>query len=329
MNIKGTTKAFADRKDTNFITKESDVKNYSASDLQKLGEENVGDVLNQIADPQWVDPAKKMRTAGKKELDKDAFMRLMLTQMKYQDPTNPMQAHEMAAQLAAFTSVEQLQNLNTTMDGMKKSQAPLQQFEALNFIGKSVSGDRAQITRVKGDTEHSFQYKLMKDAEDVTLKVQNAQGDVVRSFSHKQLKAGANSIPWNGQDEKGIEQPPGDYTLVVEAKDKAGKTVGVETQFDGVITGVNYTPEGPLLLVGQQTIKLSDVKKIIDPKISTPSQDQKVEKNPENKNQDLKKPSTISENKKAPTATSNLDQIAMSRGLIDKVEKATDKQLAL
>jgi flagellar basal-body rod modification protein FlgD len=93
----------------------------------------------------------------------------------------------MASQLAAFTSVEQLQNLNSTMEGLKKAQAPMQQFEALNFIGKSVAGDSSEITRVKGDTNHDFQYKLLKEAQDIKLKIKNSQGEVVREFSFKNL----------------------------------------------------------------------------------------------------------------------------------------------
>lgn len=341
MDIKGSTKTYADRKDTNFITKESDTKNYSASEMKKLGKENVGDFLNQIADPQWVDPAKKMRTVGNKNLDKDAFMKLMLTQMKHQDPTNPMQAHEMASQLAAFTSVEQLQNLNTTMEGLKKAQAPMQQFEALNFIGKSVAGDSSTLTRTKGDTSHDFQYKLLKEAETVKLSIKNIQGEVVREFSVKNAKAGANSIDWNGQNERGIEQPPGEYFLSVEATDVAGQKVGVETRFDGLITGVNYTPEGPLLLVGQRTIKMSDVKKIVDPNIK--NEGQKIEKNI---NQDLKlnpnpqetkeaskvkeASSSSANNNTAPTMplASNLGQLSMDRGMLNKVETGTGKELA-
>lgn len=332
MDIKGSTKTYADRKDPNFITRESDTKNYSASDMQKLGKDNVGDLLNQIADPQWVDPAKKMRTVGSKNLDKDAFMKLMLTQMKHQDPTNPMQAHEMAAQLAAFTSVEQLQNLNTTMDGLKKAQAPMQQFEALNFIGKSVAGDSSAITRVKGDTAHDFQYKLLKEAETVKLTVKNAQGEMVREFSLKNVKAGANSIDWNGQNDKGIEQPPGEYFLSIEATDIAGQKVGAETQFDGLITGVNYTSEGPLLLVGQRTVKMSDVKKIVDPRLK--NDDQKIEKNMsqdlkiDSKSKETKEVSKTAQGATAPLVASNLDQLAMSRGMLNQVEKQTGKELA-
>lgn len=337
MDIKGSTKTYADRKDPNFIIKENDTKNHSASEMKKLGKENVGDFLNQIADPQWVDPAKKMRTVGNKNLDKDAFMKLMLTQMKHQDPTNPMQAHEMASQLAAFTSVEQLQNLNSTMEGLKKAQAPMQQFEALNFIGKSVAGDSSALTRVQGDTSHDFQYKLLKEAETVKLSIKNIQGEVVREFSVKNAKAGANSIDWNGQNERGVEQPPGEYFLSVEATDGAGQKVGVETRFDGLITGVNYTPEGPLLLVGQRTVKMSDVKKIVDPSIK--NEGQKIEKNI---NQDLKLSPNSQETKEAskvisrgaannnaaPAMASNLGQLSMDRGMLNKVETGTGKELA-
>jgi flagellar basal-body rod modification protein FlgD len=328
MNIKSSTRAYSDRKDNDFITKDSGVRTQSAMEMQKMGDDNVGDVLNRIADPQWVDPSKKLRAVGNKNLDKDAFMKLMLAQMKHQDPTNPMQAHEMASQLAAFTSVEQLQNLNSTMEGMKKAQAPMQQFETLNLIGKAVAGDSAQLSRAKGDTTHDFQFKLLKEAEDVTLKIKNPQGEVVRTFTMKQLKAGGNSIQWNGQDERGVEQPGGDYTLEVEAKDKMGNKVGSETQFEGVITGVNFTSEGPLLLVGNRTVKFSDVRKIVDPRLK--NDDQKIEKNV---SQDLKvSPKTQETVNKGSVQNEpmkgNLDQIAMARGMLNRVEKETGKELA-
>lgn len=328
MNIKSSTKTFVERKDNNFISKESGVKTVSANDLQKMGSENVGDVLNRIADPQWVDPSKKIRSVGNKSMDKDAFMKLMLTQMKHQDPTNPMQAHEMAAQLASFTSVEQLQNLNSTLESMKKAQAPLQQFETLNLIGKAVAGDSAQLTRTKEDSVHEFQYKTLKESADVTLKVKNSQGEVVRTFTMKNIKEGSNSFEWNGQDEKGVNQPPGEYSLEVEAKDRNGQKIGVETQFEGTITGVNFTPNGPLLLVGNRTVKFNDVRKIVDPSLK--KDDQKLEKNV---SQDLKvspiPQDTVSkQHGSIAPAKGNLEQLAMARNMLNKVEKETGKELA-
>src|SRR5438445_10608183 len=74
----------------------------STQDKAKTGEEDVGSIANKLADPNWTDPSKKVRATGNPSLDKDAFFKLMLAQMKNQDPTNPMKSHEMAAQLANF-----------------------------------------------------------------------------------------------------------------------------------------------------------------------------------------------------------------------------------
>lgn len=275
-------KPFADRKDPNFITKDSGVKNLSATDEQKLNGQSVEEVLNKAADPNWVDPKKKMRTAGDQNMDKNAFMKLMLTQMKNQDPTNPIQAHEMAAQLAAFTSVEQLQNLNSTIQDMKKEQSPLVNFEALNFIGKSASGDSSEILRQKDDKTHELKFNLPKDASTVSLKIRNSAGETVRVLDLKELKAGANSISWNGQDERGVDAPPDKYQMFIEAKDKMDHKMLAETKFDGTITGVNFSAQGPILIVGNQSIALADVKKIVDSKTVNPDLQKAAKENENN-----------------------------------------------
>jgi flagellar basal-body rod modification protein FlgD len=61
--------------------------------------------------------------------------------MKNQDPTNPLKSHEMAAQLANFSSLEQMQNMNSTLTELKNGQKPSENYQALNLIGKAVAGD--------------------------------------------------------------------------------------------------------------------------------------------------------------------------------------------
>ncbi|MBX3039503.1 MAG: flagellar biosynthesis protein FlgD [Bdellovibrionaceae bacterium] len=265
MGVKLGTKAFgvSPEKQTGTANLPS---NISATDKDKIGGENVGDVLNKIADSNWVDPSKKMRTAGNDKLDKDAFFRLMLAQMKNQDPTNPLKPHEMSAQLANFSALEQMQNMNTTLTEMKNGQKPTEQFQALNLLGKAVSGDSARVVRMKGDKFHDFNFNLPKNG-DVTLKVRDAAGEIVRTYDLKNLKEGSNKISWNGLDERGLPSSAGEYAFIVEAKDAAGQKLHVKTDFEGTITGVNYTPEGPVLLIGNQTVRLSDVKKIVDPSL--------------------------------------------------------------
>lgn len=264
MNVKRGTTSFTKSGD-NASFKSEGINSGDSQDFAKaFGDQSIGDVANRVADPNWVDPSKKMRTVGNNELGKDAFMKLMLAQMKNQDPTNPMQSHEMAAQLAQFTSLEQLNNINTTLEGMSQAQAPNSNYQALAFIGKKVSGDSAKITRSKGDTKHAFNFELMNDASTIQVKVKDAGGNVVRKMDIANLKKGQNSIEWNGLDENGAPVRAGEYKFEIDAKSSQGTRVYAKTAFSGRITGLNYGSGGPILLVGDQSIKLTDVKKIED-----------------------------------------------------------------
>lgn len=308
--------------------------NLSATDLAKLGGENIGEVLNKVADSNWVDPSKKMRTAGNANLDKDAFFKLMITQMKNQDPTNPLKSHEMAAQLANFSSLEAMQNMNSTLNDIKAGQKPMESFQALNLIGKAVAGDSANLTRLKGEANHDFRFNIPKDAAEVKVNVRNAAGDTVRTYALKNVKAGENKITWSGEDERGTPQAPGDYTFSVEAIDGGGGKLAVKTDFDGTITGVNYSAEGPVLIVGNQTIRWRDVKRIIDPSLKRNDQNIK-----DVTSLDLKKDDAAGDTKNvanggntqspppAPAPASNImESVGLSRAMMEKIAKETAKE---
>lgn len=237
------------------------------ADLKKLGGDSVGDVLNKVSDPNYVDPAKKMRTVGNDKLDKDAFFKLMLAQMKNQDPTNPLKSHEMAAQLASFSSLEQMQNMNTTLTELKNGQKPSEQFQVLQLLGKAVAGDSSKVSRMKGDKSHEFVFNLPMPAKEVDIRVKNSDGEVIKSYKLNSLKQGENRLPWNGQNENGNTVPEGDYQFFIDAKNDQGQKLAIKTEFEGTISGVNYSPEGPVLMIGNQTIRLKDVKKIVDPSL--------------------------------------------------------------
>ncbi len=315
--------------------------NVSVTDRDKLGGEDLGAILNKVADANWVDPSKKMRTVGKSELDKDAFFKLMLAQMKNQDPTNPMKSHEMAAQLASFSSLEQMQNINTTLTEMRGAQKPTENFQALNLIGKAVMGDSSQIIRTRQDKEHEVHFELPTEA-DITIRIRNADGAVVRTYDLKGLKKGANKINWNGEDSGGVKLPEGEYQALIEGKTKEGQKIAVKTDFEGIITGVNFTKEGPVLLVGNQTVVMRDVKKITD--ASLMKNDQKVvdatsqdlkkvdEKNENNKkgikNNGKNEPATASSNSSTPPlpaqGTNKLfSSVGMSREMLNRLAKET------
>lgn len=310
--------------------------NISAHDKDKLGGENVGEVLNKIVDANWQDPSKKVRVAGNPSLDKDAFFKLMLTQMKNQDPTNPLKSHEMAAQLASFSSLEQMQNINSTLNEMKNAQKPSENFQALNLIGKAVAGDSSKVSRGINDKDHDFKYNLPMDASEVVVKVRDGAGDVIRTYNLKSSKQGENKLTWNGEDDKGQKAPAGEYQFFAEAKNASGQKIAIKTGFEGMITGVSYSSDGPVLHVGNQAIRFADVQKITDPRLM--SNDQKVN---DVTNLDLKKDSATGQTEKVgnaesqnssatngapPVAKSNImNNVGLSRDMMERIAKETAK----
>ncbi|MFN8791821.1 MAG: flagellar hook assembly protein FlgD [Bdellovibrionales bacterium] len=310
----------------------------STDDMKKLGADNVGELLNKLADPNYTDPNKKMRTAGSDKLDKDAFFKLMLAQIKNQDPTNPLKSHEMAAQLANFSGLEQMQNINTTLTEMKNGQKPMEQFQALNFIGKAVAGDSSKLVRAKGDKEHDFKFELGTEAQTLELRIRNNDtGETVRTVTLNNLKQGENKFVWNGMNDKGQPAAAGNYQFFAEATASNGMKSQIKTDFEGVISGVNYSSEGPVLLVGNQSVRLRDIKKIQDPSLM--KNDQKinsvVESNlktqaavDQTENKSGGTGATPAESSGAPEAAPQFAQnlmetVGMSREMMEKVAKET------
>lgn len=327
ISVKGGTKTWSD------ATQQTDFKSdgkrlVSASEkTDQFGGQDVGEVLNKISDPNWIDPAKRARKVGNNQLDKDAFLNLLLTQMKNQDPTNPMKSHEMAAQLAQFTSLEKLSAIDEGIANLTKTQTPTQNFEALNFIGKIVSGDGAKIMRTNQEDGHDIKFSLMNDAQRADLKIVNAEGEVIRTLQVNNLKAGKNEIFWNGSLEDGTPARVGEYRVEIEAIGSNGSKLHAETKFEGKITGVNFTSGGPVLMIGKQQISMKDVTQIIDPsELNGQTQTLKpqdsaapVQPAASAPPQAAVKPETGK--KKAPQGTGNLQNIAMAQDMINRLEK--------
>lgn len=262
MGMKIGTKTWSDSAKTDVNPKE--VQAMTTEQKQKLGTDDLSALLNRAADKDWVDPSKRNTGHGNANMDKDAFFKLMLTQLKHQDPMNPLKNHEMAAQLAQFSSLEQMTNMNTTLGKIESKSSAPQDFQALNLIGKTVAGDSSRVVRTQFDKEHDFNFELPQDAGEVNVKVFSSQGDEVRNYKLTNLRSGTNKVSWNGKDEGGNMQAAGEYFFQVEAKNSAGNKIPVQTQFKGQITGISFSAEGPVLQVGNQTVKMKDVSQITD-----------------------------------------------------------------
>jgi flagellar basal-body rod modification protein FlgD len=194
-------------------------------------------------------------------LGKDDFLKLLTVQLQYQDPLNPLENTEFVAQMAQFSSLEQLQNVNKTLENDLGSEdelhAVLQQNLATSLVGKEIEmpTDRVQIEA--GQPGH-VAYRLGAGASQAHLEIQDALGRSVRQID---LPTGAShgSIEWDGLDTEGERVAAGEYRLVLEAVDAAGDTVDA-TALAGVrVEAVRYVGQEARLWAGGRELGLGDI----------------------------------------------------------------------
>ena len=185
----------------------------------------------------------------KKTLGKDDFLHIMITQMRHQDPTSPFKAEQFASEVAQFTNVEQLQNLNQKMERMTNSNQPLERLAMTNLIGKSITIDRERFVHTEGQVE-PLAFSLGKDAASAKATVVSDAGEVVFEKDLGALKKGENNFNWDGLKTNTMRAKTGSYTMKIEAKDGNGATIPGQTQVKTRVAGVSFEGSEPVFLVG-------------------------------------------------------------------------------
>jgi flagellar basal-body rod modification protein FlgD len=191
-------------------------------------------------------------SSAKNVLGKDDFLKMMIAQLKHQDPLNPMDGTAFTAQLAQFSSLEQLQNMNTQLTSYIQQQQAIGNSQAVNLIGKQVLA-KGNAVSVDGNPV-TLGYNLAGDAVSGQIQIYDANGQLVDTLNVKNQKQGLNAVVWNCPS-----SARGTYTFAVSALDRSGKSVSASTMAQGTVTGVNFHDGATYLNVGGQEVSFSDV----------------------------------------------------------------------
>jgi flagellar basal-body rod modification protein FlgD len=198
---------------------------------------------------------------GKSVLGKDDFLNLMIAQMKYQDPLNPSDGTQYAAQLAQFSSLEQLTNLNTTMTSAESSNVSLVQSVnntmSATLIGKQVKLDGGTINYNKEDSIE-LGYNLPANAASASISIVDSNGNVVKTINDIDKTSGDHKLSWDFTDNNGEKVTTGTYTFSVNATDGTGAALTTTVFKYGIIAGIKYDSSGAKLMIG-------DVDEIVNP----------------------------------------------------------------
>ncbi|MBD3336929.1 MAG: flagellar hook assembly protein FlgD [Candidatus Eisenbacteria bacterium] len=203
-------------------------------------------------------PGLAQQTAGFADLGKDGFLRLLLTQLSHQDPLNPMDNEAMVAQLAQFSSLEQMQNLNATAETQSLLIQSLGQAMTTQMIGRSLLAASAELRLPESGSAELGIY-TPHGAEEAVLAVKDASGRTVAVLERYGLPAGSSVWEWDGAGDDGQALPPGTYTLQVSAFDAEGQAVDATPLVRGVVSGVAFEGGQVWLVMNGQRIPLSSV----------------------------------------------------------------------
>lgn len=202
-------------------------------------------------------PGLAKSLTGGNNLGKEDFLKLLVTQLQHQDPLNPSDPTEFTAQLATFSSLEQLFTVNSNLDKMTASSGDIERLSALGLIGKEVVSAAGGFRL--GAQGVDLGYRLDVPAAEVSLSILDGSGRAVAALTPTTTAAGDHFIRWNGTGFSGQQLPPGEYSLVAQAKAADDSPVSAKALVKGTVTGVDLGAAGSVLVSNAGDFRLKDV----------------------------------------------------------------------
>jgi flagellar basal-body rod modification protein FlgD len=200
-------------------------------------------------------------------MNKDDFLKLLVTQLQYQDPMSPEDPKDFVAQLAQFSSLEQQINSNTNLENLSKVIQNLQQSQSMaqgvSLLGKTVKGSGNQLNVVGGKAMEAA-YQLPKTAKQVVVGVFDSSGQQVAAVNLGAQAAGSRTFSWDGKDSKGNQVADGMYSYQVAAQDQAGNAIQVDNYFTGTVDEVYQDSQGVWVKVNGRQILLGNITSVVD-----------------------------------------------------------------
>ena len=188
------------------------------------------------------------------------FLTLLTTQLKNQNPLDPLDTNQFTAQLVQFAGVEQQLKSNDQLTSLVNLEKSAQSTQALVYVGNTVAVD-GSTAQFNGSATWNFQSP--KDAA-ATITITSSTGQTAFSGAYN-INQGNASFVWDGKGNDGSQWPPGAYTLTATGKDSTGNSVAISTEVQGIVDSVDLTSSPPLLSIGGQSYTTDKIKRVVRP----------------------------------------------------------------
>ena len=202
-----------------------------------------------------------VKMASDEAMGKDDFLKLLIAQLAAQDPLDPMGAQDFSAQLAQFSALEQMTNVNSNLEIIQKLETALQNTSSVNLIGKTVESHGNAFNHVSGASD-VLAFSLDRNAESIRIDIYDSSGKQVDLVKLGNQGQGKNTVSWDGNDPQGKPVSVGTYSFTVSAEDTSGIPIQVDTFSSGLVTDVVFGEDEIYAVVNGKELPLSTIKRV-------------------------------------------------------------------
>lgn len=203
------------------------------------------------------------KAKSSKDLGKNEFMTLLVQQMQNQDPLEPVQNQDFIAQLATFSSLEQLTDLNKQMTSLSSGQDQLINSQSLTLIGRDVVANTDGTVRLGAGGADKIVCQFDSAPASARVLVQDSHGNTLRTINMNDAHAGLNTVQWDGKDDHGNALAAGDYKFKVVTSDGKGNDKVVDGYVTLHVDGIHIGANGIEVVSGDRTVGFSNVIEIL------------------------------------------------------------------
>ncbi|WP_108459671.1 flagellar hook assembly protein FlgD [Devosia naphthalenivorans] len=205
----------------------------------------------------------------------DTFLNILTTQLKNQNPLDPLDTNQFTAQLVQFTGVEQQLKTNEFLETLMLSTQNTAKSEAVSYIGKQVTAS-GKTGELNDEKKATWAFNAETTVPNAVVTIKDSKGSVVYSETGS-LNAGPGTFLWDGKTTTGTTAPNGIYTIDIKGTSLSGSSIEVTTSSVGVVTGVDFTGDVPILTIGSRKVAISDVTDVRVPSTEEPAEEEPSE----------------------------------------------------
>jgi flagellar basal-body rod modification protein FlgD len=192
----------------------------------------------------------------------DRFLKLLVTQLKNQDPLNPMDNAQLTSQLSQISTVTGIEKLNTSLQSLSSSLLSSQSLQATNLIGHAVYLEGNALA-FNGAASASGGVDLAQTADSVKINIVGPAGNVVRQLDLGARQAGVAAFQWDGLSDGGTSVAAGTYSFQVTAT-SGGQKVPATALKSGVVSSITLNADGVHAIVnGIGDVPVQQLKRIM------------------------------------------------------------------